>query len=153
MISEDRYSEAEQALNRLAERAAYDERNRLALLLVHALTGILAGLLITLDREPASWLDLVGPGHAWWLGAPPIVGGILLAAGLAMRRTPRIGERIRLVTEAIGMTGIMAWDAAMIYVIGRAGDAAYPVAVYAGLAGLMSVHMVTLGAYIVRRSR
>lgn len=146
----DRLDRADKALESLALKQRYDERNRVTLLLVHAVGGFFAGLFIITDEPPTAWVDRFGPGEALPLGGPPLVGGLLLAFGLAMRYTSA-PSAWRFVIEAVGMLGILAWSLVMIWVISGSGNAVYPVAVYADLAGLMLVHFATLAAYLWRR--
>lgn len=133
-----------QSVDRMARRATYDERNRLALLLVHGLSALAIGTAIVLDRGPDAW-----PYPDWTLGVPAIIGGGLLVVGL-------LGGR-RVSVEAVGMGIILCWDAAFVATFARAAAteteaASYPVFVYLCLAGLMGVHLFTLVSYLRGRS-
>lgn len=131
---------AHDALERLASRQRYDERNRLALLIVHGVMGVAVGALILIDSPPAAWVDWVGTGREAWLAGPALAGGATLLAGLAAGR--------HLILEAAGMAGILAWDALMVATFVKGDGPAYPTALYLGLAALMTIHVVTLCLYL-----
>lgn len=122
----------------------YDERNRLALLATHGWMALITGLLITAAGAPSPWVEFAGPDLDWALAVPVLVGGSLLLIGLHSGR--------RLAAEAFGMACLLAWDLVMtaLFVgqIQRHEYAVYPIAIYGGLAALMSIHLRTLWRYL-----
>lgn len=130
----------------LAQKTRYEERNRLTLLGIHATMGVLIGALIIADGGPqvAQYLNV---DHVS-LGLPAFVGGSLLWVGLLANRNLRL--------EAFGMTLMLIWDLFMcgLFVVAALGGAPaysaslYPIALYGGMAALMSVHLWTLLTFI-----
>jgi hypothetical protein len=138
------WDRAEEALVALEQRTQYDERNRLELLFVHAMKGMAVGVLMAAYGPPDAWLLEFGTHSAFFLWAPALVGGIALMAGLLWNRN--------ILLEAIGMMSLIAWDCLMIYTLGKSGTNPYALGVYAGVAGLMFIHLRTLWRYLRART-
>lgn len=137
----------------LGRRARYDELNRLALLLVHAIGGLAFGACFIVFGVPASWQtgwSSTDPAQAI-ATAVPILGGATLAGGLLCGR--------HLVAEAVGMLVLLGWEAAGVVVVVRwikiahPGPLQYQVVLYALPAVLMTIHMVTLTRYLREEHR
>lgn len=137
------WDRAEEALVALEQRTQYDEKNRLELLAVHGLKGLLVGPLLYMFGGPDAWNSTFGPAAIVFLAAPAFFGGLLLLLGLAWKRN--------IVLEAIGMMGMLVWDALMIYVMLASEAAPYVTVVYASMACLMSIHLRTLFRYLRAR--
>lgn len=149
----------EQATEAIAKRDRYNSRNRRALLVIHGVMGVSVGILLFTGGSAQSMIDVFGEGSPvlWLLNLSSLCGGLVLLAGVFIRqRRPGILDRLSTLLEAVGMTVMLLWDAGMAVTLGVAahkaatdGDplthtAAYPVAVYTGLAALMAVHLLTL---------
>lgn len=144
-MNTDPYQRAEGALLTLEQRSRYDEKNRLELLAVHGVKGLLLGPLLYGFGGPTSWNVTFGTEALIFLAVPCFFGGLLLLLGLAWDR--------HILLEGIGMLGLLVWDALMIYVM-IAGDAApYVTVIYASMAALMLIHLKTLGRYLVARRK
>lgn len=141
----DPFERAKEALVALEQRTRYDASNRLALLTVHGLIGLVVGMFQWYDGPPLAWTKVFGPDTEVFLAAPAVLGGILLLLGLAWNRN--------IIFEAVGMVGILTWDGLMIFVLNRAGDTTYAPYVYLGLFSLMSVHVYTLAKYLLAREK
>ena len=130
----------------LEKRTRYDESNRLALLAIHGLLGVVVGVLLLAYGPPDPWIEMVGEGKGGLLAAPALLGGFLLLGGLFVFNR-------NMFLEATGMTLILAWDFTMVLIIQKFGLNPYAVAVYAGLAALMLVHVITLIRYVLAKER
>lgn len=144
------YDVIEDAAVSLGRKSRYDERNRLTLLTIHGLIGLTAGALLTYDGAPMTYQSLVGTEvhHMLPLALTALIGGAMLLAGLLFNRN--------LMLEAIGMAFMLAWDLMMTatFFVGRiTGESEnwYPVMIYAGLAAMMTTHLLTLVTYIRRK--
>lgn len=137
------WERAEEALVSLEQRTQYDEKNRLELLSVHALKGLLVGPLILKDGGPDAWNILFGNDTLFFLAAPAFFGGLLLMIGLLWNRN--------ILLEAVGMALMLVWDGLMLYTLGRAGLTTYVLVVYGAMMLLMLVHAKTLFNYIRAR--
>lgn len=140
------FHRAEKALVSLEQRTKYDERNRLALLAIHGVMGVVVGWLMLAYGTPDAWIQAVGTGRDWLLAGPALLGGTLLLAALYLLKR-------NLILEAAGMALILAWDLVMVYILQRFGLNPYAVAVYVTMAALMCVHVGTLAAYVWARRR
>lgn len=140
-MSPDPYHRAEKALVSLDKRTHYDERNRLALLCVHGVMGVVVGYLMAAYGTPDAWIMRFGPDNDLWLAGPAFCGGLILLSSLF------IFDR-HLVGEAIGMAMILAWDLGMAYILWDFGLNPYAVAVYVGMGALMCIHVYTLAMYV-----
>lgn len=157
----DPFERIERATNRLARRVLWEQGNRIGLLRVHGVVGILAG---------AQMLAFGGPSQlevfVWarlWLGVTGVLGGSLVMYGLHCR--PR-----SIPTEAVGLAVMGLWDLTMTVGLAwarmhttswgwswpweRPPSAAsgyvpaYPVTVYAGLFALICIHLFTLRRFV-----
>lgn len=137
------WERAEDALVTLEQRTRYDERNRIELLMVHALKGIGVGYMLARYGPPDAWNLEFGEGSQFFLWAPALFGGLMLMLGLLWGRN--------ILLEAIGMAGLITWDFLMIFTLAKSGLNPYAVVVYAGMAGLMIVHIKTLAKYLRAR--
>lgn len=140
------YHRAERALMSLEQRTKYDERNRLTLLGIHGVMGVVVGWLMLAYGTPDAWTEAVGPDRDWMLASPALAGGTLLLAALYLLKR-------NLLLEAAGMVLILGWDLTMVYILNRFGLNPYAVAVYVTMAALMLVHVGTLAAYVWARRR
>jgi hypothetical protein len=139
----DPYIRAEEALVSLELRTQYDEKNRLELLSVHGVKGLLLGPLLYFFGGPEAWNILFGREATVFLAAPAFFGGLLLLLGLFWHRN--------IILEAAGMFGLIIWDGLMVYSMLRAGQNPYTIVVYAAFAALMLVHIKTLVLYILAK--
>lgn len=156
----DRLETAAEAVARRAEesdsRTRYETGNRRALLWVHAIIGLLAGVQMYLFGSATIIESSLGVWTRPVMACLGVAGGFLLAAGLTRR--PR-----SIPLEVAGLVLVGVWDAAMTFGLGlarynqhdyhiiRLGDdlpvgyvTAYPVTVYAGLLALIVIHLLTL---------
>lgn len=135
--------------------AEWEQTNRLGLLLVHALIGLIAGLLILFNGTAAAF-DQYGDGVRLLTGGLAFVGGAVLAAGLALRSTS-------IVTEMAGLAILALWALAMAGGFAMASleagpliiewpwhafaqmptERLYPIALYIGLFLMTSLHLWT----------
>ncbi|WP_309647082.1 hypothetical protein [Nocardioides sp.] len=135
--------------------AEWEQTNRLGLLLVHALIGLIAGLLILFNGTAATF-DQYGDGMRLLTGGLAFVGGAVLAAGLALRSTS-------IVTEMVGLGILALWALTMAggFVLASLSAGAliidwpwhafsdmpterlYPIALYIGLFLMTSLHLWT----------
>ena len=138
------FHRAESALLSLELRTRYDERNRLALLSIHGVMGVVVGWLMLRYGTPDAWAQAVGEGRDWILATPALLGGTLLLAALYL-----LGRN--LLIEAVGMSLILAWDVTMVVILYRFGLNPYAVAVYVTMAALMCIHIGTLALYVWAR--
>lgn len=133
----------------------WEQTNRLGLLLLHALIGLVAGLLI-LFNGTAPTFDQWGDWVRLLTGGLAFVGGAVLAAGLVLRSTS-IG------TEMVGLVILTLWALTMAagFVLASLGAGAlvidwpwrsfpqlqaerlYPIAIYVGLFLMTSLHLWT----------
>lgn len=160
----DPFSRLETAANAVMERAeagsrriAYERGNRLSLLWIHGIVGSLAGIQQLLYGSATQIETVTGPHARLVMGPLAFVGGVILILGLT--RTPRRSIPM----EAVGLTLIALWDLSMtcglLYArlhqnefhripfgqpLPQGYVPAYPVAVYAGMFGLLVVHLWTL---------
>lgn len=142
--------------NRIADHADYEKANRRALLWIHALTGLTAGLQMyfwgsaaSLELQFGIWVRPVLAGFG-------IGGGLLLAFGLTRR--PRSAR-----FEAAGLIAMVLWDSTMCvgFIAARIKQGSYelipidqplapgyatsyPIAIYLCLTSLILVHLLTL---------
>lgn len=130
----------------LNAKRQWERDNRIALLWVHAEVGLIAGFLM-LTYGTASVF------HGWWgepaarlvTGIPPILGGLILAAGLYRR--PRA-----IPWEVVGLCIMALWDLGMSLGLAYAlrhgppgvHSIPYPVVIYGGYFQILSVHLWTL---------
>lgn len=139
-----------------ARRVMYERGNRLGLLWVHAVVGMLAGTQQLLWGSATQIEAITGPHMRLFMGPLAMVGGIILAAGLISK--PR-----SIPMEAIGLGFIACWDFCMTVGLAYARWSqhdfhilpvsqpmvtgyvpAYPVAVYGGMFALLVIHLLTL---------
>lgn len=133
----------------------WETTNRLGVLLLHALIGLIAGLLILFNGTATSF-DQWGDGVRLLTGGLAFVGGAVLAAGLALRSTS-------IVTEMVGLAILSLWALSMAggFVLASlsAGEVVidwpwhaftempterlYPIALYVGLFLMTSLHLWT----------
>lgn len=155
----DPFDRIEDAAENLARRVIWEQGNRIGLLRVHLVVGILTGAQMLAFGSASTLEALVGPGIRVFLGVLGIVGGTILFTGL--HRSPR-----SIVLEALGLALLGVWDFVMAVglAIARlhstsfglkwpwvplpppsAGFVApYPATVYAGLGALITIHLLTL---------
>lgn len=142
----DPYMAVSNSLDGIVERHRYDQRNRLALLAIHGVIGVVVGVLMTFGDPPVAFQMLFGMENKLYLAVPPMIGGSILLSGLAAGRI--------LLAEAIGMFIMFLWDLGMVGVFIvqsiETSTPVYAVAVYGGLAALMAVHLRTLYLFIHR---
>lgn len=155
-MSDESLARAAAAADRLEDRFTWEQANRLGLLRVHAIVGILGGIQILLYGGPSNLEESLGVWTRPALGVLAVVGGTILALGLA-RRPRDIG------LEAVGLSLVGLWDLAMTLGLAwtriEQGEYApipltqaldptyvrpYPVTVYAGLFALICIHLWTL---------
>lgn len=144
----DPFDRLELVANRIAARQQYADRNRIALLGIHGVMGLVIAFLIAIDSPARTLMELVGEPALNLVNLLPAIGGGVLVAGLLLHRN--------LYLEAAGMAVLFAWDTFMGTAFGIvahrfATDSdpatvaySYPVGVYLGLGALMLVHLVTL---------
>lgn len=131
------------------------QQNRLGLLWVHGLMGVLVGLLMLAFGTASNFETMIGGWMRPFLGTLGIVGGIAIIIGLTRR--PR---SIR--WEAIGLALLGVWDLIIMAsfttllferpphlswpweVIGDAYSRPYPILIYGGLLMLLLLHLLTL---------
>lgn len=142
----DPFHRAEKALLSLEQRSRYDESNRIALLVIHGVMGVVVGFLMMAYGAPDAWRQVVGPDRDWMLALPAAIGGFLLLGGLLVFNR-------NMLLESIGMTLILIWDCVMVFILQKFGLNPYAVAVYASMAALMGVHVFTLIRYLATRER
>lgn len=141
----------------IALRSEWEQDNRRGLLWVHSIMGMTGGLQILLFGGPGNVERAAGVWTRPALGVLALIGGILLAVGLARR--PR-----RIALEAAGLLVVGLWDSCMA--LGQLGArlaqgefdvrpilqpqplgyvVSYPISVYGGLLALICIHLWTLG--------
>lgn len=153
---EDALDRLVDAAERIVTRQGWEQANRLGLLAVHGLIGLIAGTLILINGSAMSF-DLIGLWVRSLTGGIALVGGAVLLAGLV--RTPR---SVRLEVTGLVLLGI--WDLMMAVAFLTATIAVgelnftwpwirvpddirtrlYPIALYVGMLALISVHLWTL---------
>lgn len=158
---EDPFERIERATNRLARRVLWEQGNRIGLLRVHGVVGILAGAQMLAFGGPSQLEDI--HWARMWLGVTGLLGGLLVMWGLHSR--PR-----SISTEAAGLAVMGLWDLTMTVGLAWARMhttswgwswpwekpppassgyvPAYPVTVYAGLFALICIHLLTLVKFI-----
>lgn len=136
----DPFDRAEEALVSLEQRTLYDEKNRLELLGVHGVKGLLLGPLLYNFGGPDAWNLVFGAHAIVWLAAPAFFGGLLLLLGLAWNRN--------ILLEAVGMILLLVWDLLMVYVLANRGQVPYVLVIYGAFAALMCIHLRTLTRYL-----
>jgi hypothetical protein len=157
MTDSDAFDRLEQAAETVAMRAEWERANRVGLLWVHATVGVWAGSQMLAFGSASNIEALVGVWSRSFLGLLGIIGGTTLAVGILRQR--------RILVEAAGLFLLGLWDllmcAGMTWARIAAGDfhlrapweplpppgtyvLPYPIAVYAGLAALIGVHLWTL---------
>lgn len=162
-MTESPFSRLEDAAERVASRAqsttariAYESGNRLGLLWIHGLVGTTAGVQMLLYGTATVIEANVGPWSRYALGLAALIGGVTLLVGLT--RVPR-----SIPLEAVGLSFLAFWDGCMTVGLAWARwhqhdyrvlgmherltegyVSAYPVSVYAGLFGLLVIHLWTL---------
>lgn len=158
-LPEDPFERVEVATQNLARRVVWEQGNRIGLLRVHAVVGVLAGAQMLAFGGPTQLEALFGPPVRIILGTIGLVGGAILFSGL--ETTPRSIYR-----EALGLTVLGLWD--LVMTLGLAWArlhstsfglnwpsvpepspatgyvAPYPIAVYGGLFALIVIHLATL---------
>lgn len=151
----DAFDRLEAAAETVAQRAEWERSNRVGLLWVHAVVGIVVGIQMLLYGSATTIEAALGLWTRPALAITGLVGGLLLAVGIVRNRT--------VILEAIGLAVIGAWDLCMacgfIYARVSAGQFSpramfeplpvgyvlpYPISVYLGLAALIAVHLWTL---------
>lgn len=149
---DDRIDDAMRNLDNIERKQTYSDQNRAQLLTIHAVTGVLTGLLIIAEGAPRAFRELVSPSQfaAVELGAAPILGGLLLAVGVFAGRVALL--------EAIGISLILVWDLGMVCLFAwswiQIPDAAlYPVSIYMQFFLLMAVHLGTALLYMRSEAR
>lgn len=152
----DPYGRIETAAEKLARRVTWEQGNRIGLLSVHAIAGILGGAQQIMYGSAPNIETAFGTWVRIIFGTLALIGGCILFSGLNAH--PRSIKR-----EAAGLSLLAAWDALMTlgllwaridshdfsllgfnekiplgYVV------TYPLAVYGGLFALIMVHLSTL---------
>lgn len=135
--------------------AEWEQTNRLGLLLVHALIGLLAGLLILFNGTAATF-DQYGDWMRLTTGGLAFVGGTVLAAGLAVRSAAIALELVGLAILALWaltMAGgfvLASLDAGVLIIdwpwrsfSDMPSERLYPIALYLGLFLMTSLHLWT----------
>lgn len=142
----------------------WESANRRGLLVVHAMVGLLAGLLILFNGTARSF-EGADPWGRPVIGGLAISGGVVLLTGL-LRRRRVMG------LEVTGLVLLACWDlimgAGFVIAAQSAGEIAftwpwaaitdpssprlYPIVLYVGLFLMMCVHLVTL-RHLGRASR
>jgi hypothetical protein len=161
-MNNDAFDRLEHAAERVAATATWERANRVGLLWVHAVVGVLAGGQMLAFGSASNIEAMVGVWSRSALGVLGIVGGLALALGILRRKRRR---RYWLEIEATGLALIGLWDGCMCIGMAAArimaGDFAprppwealpppgtyvlpYPIAVYGGLCALVCVHLWTL---------
>ena len=159
---DDAFDRLEHAAEDVARRADWERSNRVGLLWVHAGVGVTAGVQMLAFGSSANIEELIGVWSRAALGALGIVGGVVLALGIQRRYRHRARW---LELEAAGLILLGIWDLCMCVGMAvarfQAGDFSprglfehlpapgtyvlpYPISVYAGLFGLICVHLWTL---------
>lgn len=152
----DAFDRLETAAERVARRAEWEQANRVGLLWVHGLMGLLAGPQMLLWGSASVIENAVGVWARVALAAIGTVGGLFLVVGL--RRRPR-----SIPLEVVGLFSVGTWDLLMAagLLIARFQQhdyrliplgkplvtgyvVAYPITVYAGLTALVAIHLWTL---------
>lgn len=141
---------------RIATLAAYEQGNRRALLWVHAICGLTAGVQMALYGSAPTIEAALGSWSRLLMAALGVLGGAFLAVGLSRR--PR-----SIPLEAVGLAFVGLWDflmcAGLAYARFRQNSyhpiplghqaptgyvSAYPISVYAALLALIVIHLLTL---------
>ena len=133
----------------------WEQTNRLGLLLLHALIGLLAGLLI-LFNGTAEAFGQYGDRMRLITGGLAFVGGAVLAAGLAWRSTTSVLEMFGLAILALwslvmagGLilvslgSGVLSIDWPWKAFSTIPSERLYPIAIYLGLFLMTSLHLWT----------
>lgn len=158
---DDPFRRIETAAEALARRVVWEQGNRIGLLRVHGVVGVLAGVQMLAFGGP-SQLEAF-PWARLWLGLTGLCGGTLVMYGL--HRRPR-----SIPTEAAGLAVLGLWDLTMTVGLAWARlhttswgwswpwekpppaasgyVPAYPVTVYAGLFALICIHLLTLQRFV-----
>lgn len=154
--NKDAFDRLEEAAANVAQRAEWEQSNRVGLLWVHGLMGLLAGPQMLLWGSASTIESAVGVWSRVVLAGIGTLGGMFLVAGL--RRTPR-----SIPLEVAGLALVGSWDCLMalglvfarlhqndfrVIPLGEPLTAgyvvAYPITVYVGLTALILVHLWTL---------
>lgn len=162
----DALDQLEAAAVRLALRAEWEQGNRRGLLWVHALLGIAAGTAICLYGAAPN-IEALGVWTRSVLGFAGLSGGLLLAAGLILRRTrPLHSPWLTLEVCGLGIMGLWDGSICLALLAARVQDIdqngwgirmlteplppagtyvlPYPIAVYFALFALICIHLWTL---------
>lgn len=136
--------------------AEWERANRLGLLLVHALIGVLAGLLILFNGTAATF-DRYGDWVRLTTGGLAFLGGTVLAAGLARGAASVVLEMVGLAILAVwalsmaGGFALTSLSAGMLIVdwpwhafADLSDERLYPIALYLGLFLMTSLHLWTV---------
>lgn len=140
-----------------SRRVLYERGNRLGLLWVHGIVGVVGGMQQLLYGSATQVEDALGPWVRLLLVPLALGGGLLLLLGLT--RKPQRSIPL----EAVGLALVACWDLAMTAGLAYARYAqhtyrplpllrpmphgyvpAYPITVYAGMLALLVIHLVTL---------
>ncbi|GEP40406.1 hypothetical protein NPS01_40690 [Nocardioides psychrotolerans] len=135
--------------------AEWEQANRLGMLLLHALIGLMAGLLILFNGTAATF-DQYGDWMRLTTGGLAFVGGAVLVAGLAWRSTSILLEMVGLTILALWtltMAGgfVLASLSAGVLIIewpwhafsDMPAERLYPIVLYLGLFLMTSLHLWT----------
>lgn len=158
----DRYEKIQRAADLLARRVIWEQGNRIGLLRIHGVVGLVAGLQMLLYGSASSLEHIFGLGIREVLGFLGIVGGLILLGGLMHK--PR-----RILLEAVGLVLLGMWDGLMFlgFAVARYSQhnytrlpwgtpipppdsgyvTPYPIAVYAGMFALIVIHLLTLAKF------
>lgn len=164
-LERDAFERVESAAEALARRVTWEQGNRIGLLRVHAITGIVAGVQILAFGGPTQLEHM--PGARFAQGMCGLIGGLLL--WVSLHRRPR-----SITGEALGLLVLGLWD--LTFVVGltyaRLHSTAfglgwpwdepppgasgyvppYPIAVYAGMFGLICIHLYTLRTFVKHKA-
>lgn len=162
---EDPFERIEAAADRLARRVLWEQGNRIGLLRVHGVVGVIAGSQMLAFGGP-SQLETI-PLARLWLGITGLIGGLILMWGL--HHKPR-----SIPAEFVGLSLMGVWDLTMTLGLAWARlhttsfglswpwdlppsaasgyVPAYPIAVYAGLFVLICIHLVTLRKFVKHKA-
>ncbi len=139
----------EASIDELEFKEKYASRNRMSLLIVHALVGVAVGATILRFGIPLSFSFLgLTDELRLALGLIPFLGGLILLGGLLFNRL--------VVAEGTGMTLLLVWDVWMVagfmeaYKI-MATPNPYPIFIYVGLSAFMTIHLFTF--YVFMKGR
>lgn len=152
---DDPFTRLENAAEVIVKQTSWEQQNRLGLLAIHGVIGVLAGMLMMINGTATSF-EVFGLWIRPALSGLSIFGGAVLLAGLISK--PR---NVRLEISGLALMGI--WDLAMAvaFIVARTvnhvtykftfpwvalpdSSRLYPVVIYLGMFALICVHLWTL---------